>query len=171
MAGGPPNTTQAKYIYCARNPKDVAVSFYHHYMKMKQIKFDVSWDEFVEYFLRGDSFFGSWWDHVPEWWTHRDEPNVLFLKYEDLKKDLPGNVKTIAEFLGCSVDEATIQKIAQATTFENMKVNTAKWTEQSMIRKGEVGDWKNHFTPAQSEAFDALYKKAIEGTGLEMEFD
>ena len=80
-------------------------------------------------------------------------------------------MKTIAEFLGCSVDEATIQKIAQATTFENMKVNAAKWTEQHFIRKGEVGDWKNHFTPAQSEALDALYKKATEGTGLEMEFD
>ena len=60
------------------------------------MKFDLSWDEFVEY---GDVSFGSWWDHVPEWWAQRDEPNVLFLKYEDIKKDLKANVKTIADFI------------------------------------------------------------------------
>ena len=125
----------------------------------------------MEYFLRGDVTFGSWWDHVPEWWAHRDEPNVLFLKYEDLKKDLRANVKTIADFLGCSVDEATIQKIAQATTIDSMKANSTLWTEQHFLRKGVVGDWKNHFTPAQSEALDAVYFKMVERTGLEMEFD
>ena len=151
------------------------MAFYHHLVQRKQsddnIDFDLSWDEFVEYFLRGTVTFGSWWDHVPEWWTHRDEPNVLFLKYEELKKDLPGNVKIIAEFLGCSVDEATIQKIAQATTFDSMRANTSLWKQQHFIRKGIVGDWKNHFTPAQSEALDALYIKTVGGTGLEMEFD
>ena len=27
-----------------------------------------------------------WNDHVLGWWKHRDDPNVLFLKYEDLHK-------------------------------------------------------------------------------------
>ena len=30
--------------------------------------------------------FGRWNDHVLDWWKHEDDPNVLFLKYEDLKK-------------------------------------------------------------------------------------
>ena len=172
MAGGPPNTTQAKYIYCARNPKDVAVSYYNHALKRKSINvdFDLSWEEYFEYFLRGEVTFGSWWDHVPEWWIHRDEPNVLFLKYEDLKKDLPANVKIIADFLGYRLDEDTIQKIAQATTFDSMKVNSTAWDKKHFIRKGVVGDWRNQFTPAQSEALDAIYSNAVEGTGLEMDF-
>ena len=27
---------------------------------------------------------GHWSDHVLGWWRHRDDPNVLFLKYKDL---------------------------------------------------------------------------------------
>ena len=27
-----------------------------------------------------------WTDHVLGWWKHKDDPNVFFLKYEDLKK-------------------------------------------------------------------------------------
>ena len=31
MPCGPPSSTPSKYIYVARNPKDLATSFYHHY--------------------------------------------------------------------------------------------------------------------------------------------
>ena len=27
-----------------------------------------------------------WNDHILGWWKHKDDPNVLFLKYEDLHK-------------------------------------------------------------------------------------
>ena len=30
-------------------------------------------------------YYNLWSDHVLGWWKHRNEPNVLFLKYEDLK--------------------------------------------------------------------------------------
>lgn len=30
--------------------------------------------------------YGSWFDHVLSWWKHKDDPNVLLLKYEDMKK-------------------------------------------------------------------------------------
>ena len=30
--------------------------------------------------------YSAWNDHVLGWWKHKDDPNVLFLKYEDLHK-------------------------------------------------------------------------------------
>jgi len=30
--------------------------------------------------------YGSWFDHVQEFWEHRMDANVLFLKYEDMYK-------------------------------------------------------------------------------------
>ena len=151
----------------------MAVSFYHHFFKRGRTKthFNLSWDDYLQYFIRGELWFGSWFDHVPEWWSHRDEPNVLFLKYEDMKKDLTVSVRTIAHFLGCHINEETVQKIAKATTIDSMKTNSAEWIDQHFLRKGVVGDWKNQFTQAQSEAMDVAYHKAIQGTGLEFDFD
>lgn len=33
--------------------------------------------------------YGSWFDHVQEFWEHRMDSNVLFLKYEDMYKVRP----------------------------------------------------------------------------------
>jgi len=35
------------------------------------------------FFLVG---YNSWLDHVSGWWEHKDNPNILLLKYKDVKK-------------------------------------------------------------------------------------
>ena len=30
--------------------------------------------------------FGPWWSHVKGYWELRNEPNILFLKFEDIVK-------------------------------------------------------------------------------------
>ena len=172
MPGGPPNTSPAKYVYLARNPKDTFVSFYHFHVKMQErMVFGRTWDEFFDEFIKGRVFFGSWWDQIPEWWTHRNEKNVLFLKYEDLKKDLPKYVKIIADFLGYNLEKDTIVKIASMCTFEEMKTTTTMGANnQRFMRKGVVGDWKGQLSEEQSAIIDARYAEAVKGTGLEFEF-
>ena len=90
MAGGLPHTSPAKYIYIARNPKDVAVSFYYHMRMLTMFKYSGTWDEFYQLYKSDKMMFGDWFDHVLEWWKHRDAENILFLKYEDMKKDHRG---------------------------------------------------------------------------------
>lgn len=41
---------------------------------------------FADMFIKGQVYWGSWAEHVLGWWRHRDDENVLFLKYEDMKK-------------------------------------------------------------------------------------
>ena len=180
MPGGLPSASPAKYIYVARNPKDVMVSYYYHHISAKGIfGFSGTWDVFFNLFLTGKVCFGSWFDHVLEWWRHKDDPNVLFLKYEDMKKDHPGAVRAIAEFMGCDLTPDTVDQIVMESTIDRMKANPntnfswlppTMYTMNPFLRKGIVGDWKNHFTSEQSAMFDAVYQEKLKGTGLSFDF-
>ena len=104
--------------------------------------------------------------------------------YEDLKKDLSGSVKTIAQFMGYSLDDGMIDKITRQSTFDSMKDNPLATYDSlpeapevtingstPFIRKGVIGDWKNHFSDEQSARFDAEYTKRMSGSGLVFEFE
>ncbi|KAK3730622.1 hypothetical protein QZH41_008015 [Actinostola sp. cb2023] len=173
-------------FYVIRNPKDVAVSYYYHYKRYASYEFGAGlWDEFFEMFIDGGVQFGSWFDHVLGWWAHRDDPNILFLKYEDMKKDLPCAVQQIAEFLGKDLSVEMIQRITEQTNFSAMSGDQERFDhgddeetrkksrilEIKFVRKGEVGDWRNYFTKEQNRRFDVLYEKKMAGSGLELEFE
>ncbi|XP_077862380.1 sulfotransferase 1C2A-like [Saccoglossus kowalevskii] len=117
--------------------------------------------------------FGEWPAHVLHWWKKRDENNVLFLKYEDMKKDLVGTVRMVCKFLGKSLTDEQINFVAQQCTFDAMK---KKKTRDNLcvitpyVRKGKVGGWKESFTVAQSEEMVKWYHQAIDGTGLSFQF-
>ena len=176
MAGGLPQTSPAKYMYVARNPKDTAVSFYYHMSGMLLHQYSQPWEHFFRLFMNGTVHFGLWFDHVLEWWKHRDAENILFLKYEDMKKDHRGAVKKIAEFMGYNMKEVVIDAIMEKSTFQSMKENPAMNVEKlqkpdapSFFRKGIVGDWRSHFTPEQNAEFDAVYAEKMKGSGLDFD--
>ena len=73
MAGGEPAKSPAKYIYVMRNPKDTAVSFFHHTRALALYEYEGDWDDFLERFMSGNVDHGSWFDHVLQWWEHRCE--------------------------------------------------------------------------------------------------
>ena len=114
------------------------------------IDFKGDWDEFFELFMQGTVIFGAWWLHVRPWWEHRQDPNILFLKYEDMKADPAANVCKIAAFIG--VDDLTEEQVAAVvsqSSFESMKENpiaNMTWNqtkrkegEAPFMRKGIVG--------------------------------
>ena len=103
-------------------------SYYNHHTNNKMllpnyIKFDLAFEEFAQCFLDGKVSFGSWWKHIPEWWMHKDESNILFIKYEEMKKDLVSSVRAIAKFLGCDLSDSVIARIAEVCTIENVRTN------------------------------------------------
>ncbi|XP_078655676.1 sulfotransferase 6B1-like [Branchiostoma floridae x Branchiostoma belcheri] len=177
----PPGVSQprdnVKVIVVMRNPKDTAVSYFHFEQKLRasfERKLLPSWDEFFQLFLAGKHTYGCYFDHVLGWWQRRDDPHFLFLKYEDMKKDLPNAVRTVATFLKVKLDDPSIETIAHACTFSNMKaaLDKSRYGDRTVnARKGLVGDWKTLFTDEQSKLLDLKCKTKLEGTGLSLEFE
>ncbi|XP_077892159.1 sulfotransferase 1C2-like [Ictidomys tridecemlineatus] len=166
-----------QFLYVARNAKDCMVSYYH-FQRMNQVLPDPgTWEEYFETFIDGKVGWGSWFDHVKGWWQKKDTHQVLFLFYEDIKKDPKHEIQKVAQFMVKSLDETVLDKIVQETSFEKMKENlmTNRSTvpksilDQSIspfMRKGTVGDWKNHFTVAQNEKFDEIYREKMKGVTI-----
>lgn len=47
-------TRKPRYIYVMRNPKDTAVSYYHHYHFIPAAKDPSSWETFFDQFIKGE---------------------------------------------------------------------------------------------------------------------
>ncbi|XP_028023291.2 sulfotransferase 1A1 isoform X2 [Balaenoptera acutorostrata] len=77
---------KVKVVYVARNAKDVAVSYYHFYRMAKVHPDPGTWDSFLEKFMAGEVSYGSWYQHVQEWWELSHTHPVLYLFYEDIKQ-------------------------------------------------------------------------------------
>ena len=179
MPCGSPASTGCKYIYVARNPKDVAVSLYHHYLGFEYVD-DLTWDEFFFWFMTGQVIYGSYFDHVLGWWEHRNDRNVLFLKYEDMHKDVHSCIKHISQFMGVELPPGIVDKIAEKSSFSYMKDNPGtnySWSDHRrapgsapFMRKG-IGDWKRYFTVEQSAECDALYQERFIPASLKFDFE
>ena len=113
-----------KYIYVARDGKDVAISYYHLY-RMYQ-GYAGTFEEFFELFMRGNVQFGSWFRHVRGWWEHRHDPSLLFLTYEELARDLPACIRRISAFYGLNVPADRLPGIIERCSFNFMKKHEAQ---------------------------------------------
>ncbi|GFR69498.1 amine sulfotransferase [Elysia marginata] len=107
--------------------------------------------------LSSPVLYGPWWQHVTEAWERKDDENILILFYEDLHKDLEKNVRIIAKFLEKQLTDKQVETIVRHCSFLNMKNNSAvnyDWLKKrnlankdvNFMRKGQVGDWKNHLS-------------------------
>ncbi|XP_063185809.1 amine sulfotransferase-like [Chroicocephalus ridibundus] len=163
---------RARVIYVSRNPKDVMVSYYHFSKYMSAVEEVADFNLFMERFLAGKVLGSSWLDHVAGWYSHAEDFNILFLTYEEMKKDLRSAVLKICNFLGKKLSEEEVDSVVRQATFENMRKDPRANYENlpddlvakdkgSFLRKGTVGDWKNIMTVAQSERFDQVLKEKM----------
>lgn len=168
-----------KIVYVARNAKDNMVSYYH-YDRMTMITPEPGeWSDYFQRFLDGKMTYGSWYDHVNGWWQKKKTySNIHYMLYEDMSENIDREITKLCNFLGLSVDPAIRREVTGKAHFDKMKNDKmANYTTldskymmdfsvSSFIRKGKVGDWKNHFTVAQHEKFDEDYEKKMKDPTL-----
>ena len=160
-----------KRIYIARNGKDVLVSCYYFFLAHST--FRGTFEEFFRNFLVGNVPPGSWFRHVAEWSAHAADPNVLFLRYEDLVNHFEATLHRIAAFLDRPIPAEKYGAIAERCSFQFMKTYESKFgflqevmlefgfTGEGFIRQGKTGSGKQHLSLAQEAAFDRAASAVI----------
>ncbi|KAA8533909.1 hypothetical protein F0562_031426 [Nyssa sinensis] len=163
--------SKCKIIYITRNPKDTLVSIWHFYNTMfRPNEEPFPLEKAFECFYNGVAPYGSFFDHVLQYWSQslKMPHKILFLKYEELKKDPKAQVKRLASFLGRPFgNEEEVDKVLWRCSLErlkNLEVNKnglSPWTtvpNSIFFRVGVVGGWKNHLTPEMEERLDQIFR-------------
>ncbi|MBA0875431.1 hypothetical protein Goshw_015549 [Gossypium schwendimanii] len=175
-------TSNCKLVYITRNPKDTLVSMWHFFNKLRTPEQGpYPFEQAFESFINGVSHFGPFFDHVLQYWNQSlKSPNkILFLKYEDLKKDPKGEVKKLASFLGKPFNnEKEVEDVIWRCSLErlkNLEVNKNgidPWIgmqNSAFFRSGIVGDWKNIMSKELSERLDQITRQKLKDSGLHLE--
>ncbi|XP_059177398.1 sulfotransferase 6B1-like [Physella acuta] len=152
-------TLKNKIVLTTRNPKDVAVSLYNHHINLTDMfsGYNSQFKDWMPLWLNGTVEYGSFVEFHQKWdQAIREFPDhpILIMSYEKMKQDLEGAVRRLATFLEVDLTEEQIQDITRAAEFDVMKAKFKGSPSDVLIRKGEVGDWKNWFTDVMSEEVD-----------------
>ena len=138
---------EARYIVVVRDPRDVFMSFWNTLalrrgdLRAEQRPEDparatdatvpgghsVFWDRWIN---RG------WFDgesegyphsanlgHTRSWWDFRHLDNILFVHFNDLLADLPGEIGRVADYLGIPVAGSELARLAGELDFAGIKRN------------------------------------------------
>ncbi|XP_053467664.1 sulfotransferase 2B1-like [Ictalurus furcatus] len=175
-------SSKAKVIYVSRNPKDVLVSSFHFHQMASFLHDPGTFEEFTDKFLSGNVLFGKWTDHVKSWRNTDLGDRILYITYEEMIQDLHGVLERISFFLGKHLSKDTLKRVTEHCEFKTMTQNkmsnytlvpqTVMDAQKSpFLRKGIVGDWKNHFRSELESKFNAAIFEELKGTDITFPWD
>jgi aryl sulfotransferase len=180
---------KAKYLYIARDGRDVVWSLYNHHRKFKKDVIrsidSVPWrvepplgeapESVLQYFHDWLAHDGApwwpFWEHVRSWWAIKDLSNVMLLHFARLKADMASEIRRIAAFLEITVDESTWDAILEHCSFQYMKAHGAMtvpfgdelWEGgvNAFMHKGTNGKWKDILTAEDIERYERTAQEQL----------
>jgi aryl sulfotransferase len=188
-----PYFPEVRYVYVGRDGRDVFMSLWNHYRHLQpgvlewynsyparaEDPFPPCPDDIHEFYRMwiAKSWFAwerdgyPFWSllyHFRSWWAYRHLPNILFVHFNDLLRDLGGQMRAIARYLEIEVDEATWPALVDRATFATMKANAedvVPWAGDFLVggagrflNKGTNGRWRGVLTAEEL----AQYERAVE---------
>ena len=152
-----PVASGTRVLTITRDPRDVPFSMFAHKHSMPPEIFSEDYPapprDFGEYFQQWLEV-GFYFDFMASMWAHHDDPNVMWLRYEDMRSDLGGTVRKLLAFLQWKVDQDAVKRAMDWVTMKHMAGNDSKVDRGMMpklIREGASGVNRSRLTDRQEE--------------------
>lgn len=185
-ADGIPWWSDASYIVVVRDGLDACISFLNHLRNMRpevvmelvttaeadgiELGGGFPLDDVHAFFASWLAPPGVWFEHLNSFWAHRDEPNLLFVHFDDLKDDLDGEMQRVAAFLGLTIDESLWPQLVERCTFASMKQRSDEIGDfdrlfiggaDAFLYKGTNGRWRDLLDADEVAAFDEQSRQRL----------
>jgi hypothetical protein len=167
-----------RVLLIVRDPRDVAISYFHFARKMGQVAFNEDIEAFVPRFVSGvlDDY-GSWGENVGSWLGARRGTNdFVLVRYEDLLTDADKELSRIALTFGISADSARIRAAVANSNAERLrdleatqghKHRVLKRTRSDIpfIRKASAGQWQAELPVAGASLIEKTWGHVMRELG------
>jgi hypothetical protein len=112
-----------KVIYVLRDPRDVALSYYHLARKCRKVADNYPLESYVTRFLAGEvDDYGSWKENVISWLaTRRGNESFLLLRYEDMLLETATELAKAASFLGIEHAPPNLARAVERSSADRMQ--------------------------------------------------
>ena len=144
----------SKFIHIIRDGRDAAVSTWilnDQTAREFQLKKFPTFNLFIEHFAE------TWRAHITGMlkFGAANPDRYLEFRYEDLHRNPEPTVRALFEFLGVDADDDVVTECTHAASFERLTGGRKIGQEQAgaHMRKGVVGDWRNHFDETSRAIF------------------
>jgi Sulfotransferase domain len=166
-------------IYIVRDPRDVAVSYFHYNIKKHLLAPDATIEQYIPHFLNDelDMRVGNWGDHVLSWVNMADTRNkFLLLRYEDMLANAEAELSRVAEFLNISATTERLRRAVELSSAGRMrnleKQQADQWVftkgmrqDIPFIRSAKSGGWQSSLPKQAVEQIETAWGSVMEKMG------
>ncbi len=149
----------ARFIHIVRDGRDVLVSRVKHAQRVVTQVVRGNPDEYG-FSARTEEYARDWARTVGSAaaFAQRHPAVCHTVTYEALKQDAEGTLEEIFRFLEVDPSADVVARCRDAGSFETLSGGRKPGEEdtRSFLRKGVVGDWRNHLDEATLEAFERI---------------
>lgn len=165
-----------RVIYVIRDPRDVAVSYYHYLIKVRRIDEDWPIEKYVDSFVSGKlDGYGTWGENVGSWLGARHgSEGFLLLRYEDLLARPVEELRRVARFLSIEADEERLRKAVELSSAGRMrkleksqgyKPSERNREDKPFVRSASSSEWKNTLPDASARLIGERWGELMEELG------
>jgi len=173
-----------RVIYIVRDPRDVAVSFYHYNLKVRRFTDEVTMDEFVDRFVTTKiwpsvDLFGSWENHVLSWVKMRGETeDFCFVRYEDMLRDPVAELKKMTPLLKINPSPEMLTRAVELSSADRMRAlekSQKGWVstkgtrkDKPFVRAAKSGDWQSALSETSVRKIEQAWGATMQKFGYEL---
>jgi|SRR5579862_5262165 len=173
-----------RVIYIVRDPRDVAVSFYHYNLKVRRITDQVTLDQFIDRFVTAKiwpsvDLYGTWEDHVLSWTKMLGgSDRFCLLRYEDMLREPVAELKKIGPLLNINPNPERLARAVELSSADRMRAlekTQTGWVstkgtrkDKPFVRAAKSDNWQTALSETSVRKIEQAWGATMQKMGYEL---